>query len=172
MTVPLGSRSLCLFWDYQGVPANSPTAARLFFNSVLDTDNSVFDATVTDPEGTFWACFDNPSGWLPGMYEVEWWVNDEFVFSEQVFVGDNIELIEVSVINDSPLDLCQVRFAPAGANSFGLDDLGRVLRPGETGSIILPLGRYVVSVLDCNGSVRFEDRNGTDLFNEIPLTIT
>lgn len=171
LTVPLGTPSMCLFWEYDGVDEGSSFDARWFAAGIYNEENSVLDGATPGSPGSFFACFDDPNGVPGGWYEVEWWIEDVLIFSEQMFVGDGIPNIDVVVLNEAPVDVCGVFFAPNGASTYGLDELGRVLPAGESGSIRLPLGTYAVVAIDCEGNVRFEDAVGTELFDGITLTI-
>lgn len=153
--IPSGAKQLCGFWDYEGMADGMTWGNIWFVDGELDEEASVLDDTWVGGEiGTsWWVCIgDGESGLSDGLYELELFVEDEYMGSNTVFVGGDHPPIELDIGNDSSTPICYVFFSPSGAQGWGFDRLGieEGIDIGDTRTFDLPAGTYDLAVDDCD----------------------
>ena len=169
--VPDGATQLCLTWDYQGFDPGAGYVLEWWINGELApeaTDSGINQGAVA---GTFFGCLTNPTGVASGIIEVDWSVENRPVFSHGIFVGGGRVPVTVGLQNNTGSPICGAHWMPLGSRSNGITRNTAPIAPGQFFSIPLATGVYTTRVLDCNGNVIFDERNGTEFADNITLTL-
>ncbi len=169
--VPAGVPEVCLIWSYEDFATDAPFEVVWAIDGVVEPAAGATGTNQADTAGQFFACITNGAGAAPGVYEMSWLVDGQVIFSHSIVVGD-IDGVLVTVSNEAETDLCLVQFSPASALSFGLNRLSVALAPGETFEFVLAIGPYDSRAFDCDGILRFEDLEGSELLADSILTIS
>lgn len=154
-TAVAGSRKLCLFVDWAGVPDGATWDGIWFVNGTPVSQYSMVGRSWTfGPEGAnFWVCaIDKKQGLSAGLYELGFFVSGQLVFAEGIEVTEKPAAVHSTMWrNQTGAELCSLAINPKGSGPVGLNELA----PGETidadgsATIDLPDGDYLVEARDC-----------------------
>jgi serine protease Do len=170
--VQAGVPQLCLSWNFEAVPPGAPVEIVWFIDGIPEPDAGFVGANEGQETGGFFSCITNDAGLAGGVYEVGWFVDDEPVFADGIYVGGNRTPITLSVLNETDTALCVVQFAPSGTITFGLNRIAAPIPPGGTFDVVLASGRYDGRVIDCDGALLIEDTEGADIDTDSTLTVS
>ncbi len=145
---------VCLTWVYENVPRGAA------FDLVWSIDGATGPGDIAsgtnqgETNGEFFGCYGNGSAPLPqGRLEARWDIDGDPVFSEAIYVGPNRDVLPLTLRNTTDEPLCVIAATPAGARSFGTNDLFDVLDPGQSVTLDVARGAHDVAVIDCLGQV-------------------
>ena len=158
--VPAGVPQLCLSWSYEAVPPGAPVEIVWIIDGEPDPAAGFVGVNEGEATGAFFSCITNDGGLAGGVYEVGWFVDDEPVFADGIYVGGNRDAITLRVANETDTALCVVQFAPSGTVTFGLNRIAAPVPPGATFDIALASGRYDARVIDCDGAPAHRGHRG------------
>jgi S1-C subfamily serine protease len=158
---PSGSVQICGFWEYSGME-DGMTWDAIWYADGEQQDESSFigEAWVGGESGSWWVCIvDEENALADGLYELIISVEAEPVGSEAVFVGDDRELVNLTIENTADVEVCGVWASPVGAQNWGFEDLGpeTTIPPGQSATIEVATGLYDISADDCEGNVVQEE---------------
>lgn len=163
--LPAGSPQLCAFWDYEGMIDGMRWSAYWFVNGELDEGGSYVDETwVGSAEGNWWVCVTSQGSLEDGLYELVLDVEGETLLTDSIFVGGNRSAVDLTLVNDSQLEVCFVQVAPHQAQNWGQDRLQseETLAPGGRRVFTFASGEYDMRLSDCDGKTLLEEY-GIDL---------
>ena len=173
--IPSNPTRVCGFWDYEGMEDGMTWDALWYLDGELSEDGSVFaDTWVGGEVGNWWVCvLDEEFGLPDGLYELVLQIEGDPAGSDAVHVGDDRQLIELDIVNESPGDLCGVWASPAGAQNWGFEDLGPtvVIPPGDFWPLFIASGTYDLLMYDCSGNTLVEEY-GVDILEDSTYTVT
>ncbi|MFN3216992.1 MAG: trypsin-like peptidase domain-containing protein [Acidimicrobiales bacterium] len=170
--VQAGVPQLCLSWDFEAVPPGAPVEIVWLIDGTPEPDAGFVGVNEGQETGGFFSCITNDAGLAGGIYEVGWFVDDEPVFADGIYVGGNRTPITLTVLNATDTALCVVQFAPSGTITFGLNRIAAPIPPGGTFDVVLASGRYDGRVIDCDGALLIEDTEGADIDTDSTLTVS
>ncbi len=170
--VGAGVPQLCLSWNYEAVPPGAPLEVVWFIDGIEEPAAGFVGVNEGEATGGFFSCITNDAGLAGGIYEVGWFVDDEPVFADGIYVGGNRDPITVTVANQTDTPLCVVQFAPSGTITFGLNRIDAPVPPGGSVDLALASGRYDGRVIDCDGALLVEDTEGAVLDDDVTLTVS
>ncbi len=158
-TAQAGINDLCLFFDWSGIPDGTRWDGAWFLNGEPEPDLGVPRETwVLGENGrNFWICATekNEAGLPAGVYEVGFFLEGEVLFAEGIVLTEEpVEVVPVIWSNDTGVELCGLAVNPVSdSGQVGMNELGAEdsILPGESQTIDLPLGRYVVEAYNCDG---------------------
>ncbi len=154
--IPSNPSRVCGFWDYEGMQDGMTWDALWYLDGELSEDASVIaDTWVGGEAGNWWVCvLDEEFGLPDGLYELVLQIEGDFAGSDAVHVGDDRQLIELDVVNESLVDLCAVWASPTGAQNWGFEDLGPtvIIPPGDFWPLFIASGTYDLLMYDCSGN--------------------
>lgn len=162
---PVGTTSICAFWDYEGMAPGMRWSAEWSVDGVQNPDVSFLDETWSlDRDGSFWVCADDEDGFAAGVYDVAMIVEDEFMTGGFVIVSDDLATSTVTIRNDSTDTLCYVYASPATATVWGPERIGGL-------DVVDPGGEVSFDLVGADYDLLGQDCDGADLFTE-PLDVT
>ena len=172
LVVPSAIPQLCFTWSYSDLPTGTPFEVVWLVDGIEQPDFGAVGTNQGDEQGAFFACISNDvDGLADGAYEVVWFADGERVFTHGTYVGGDRTQITIEVINRTGVELCVIQFSPDVAFTYGLNLIGEAVPPDFFQEIFLPSGRWNARVIDCDGAIRFEDPEGTDLLEDMTLTV-
>lgn len=154
-TAVAGSRKLCLFVDWAGVPDGATWDGIWFVNGTPVSQYSMVGRTWTfGPEGSnFWVCaIDKTQGLAAGLYEIGFYVSGQLVFAEGIQVTEEPATVHSTMWrNQTGAELCSLAINPKGSGPVGLNELapGEKIEAEGSATIDLPDGDYLVEARDC-----------------------
>jgi hypothetical protein len=77
----------------------------------------------------------------------------------------------IEVQNDHDLAICVVQFNPNGTSTWGLNEIGEPLEPGESITVTVAVGPIDARIVDCSGDTRIEDASGFVVDEDILLGV-
>ena len=174
--IPSGAKQVCGFWDYEGMVDGMTWGNIWFVDGELDEEASFLDDTWVGGEigANWWVCIGGGESALSdGLYELELFVEDEYMGSNTVFVGGDHPPIELDIENDSSTPICYVFLSPSGAQGWGFDRLGieEGIDIGDTRTFDLPAGTYDLAVDDCDEQILAEEYE-LDITEDSVYTVT
>ena len=152
-TLPSGSTSVCAFWDYEGMLDGVSWEALWFVDGEVDEAGSITDDIWVGGEtGNWWVCDLDDTGLIDGLYEVVLSVEGDFQASNSIYVGGDHPLVDFTVDNQSPDQVCFVLLSPSEAQNWGPDELGEdeYIEPGAARAFTVPASTYDLSLRDCD----------------------
>jgi S1-C subfamily serine protease len=170
--VQAGVPQLCLSWSYEAVPPGAPVEIVWFIDGVEEPAAGFVGVNEGGATGGFFSCITNDAGLARGVYEVGWFVDDEPVFADGIYVGGNRSPVTLTVTNQTDTALCVVQFAPSGTITFGLNRIAAPIPPGASFDVVLASGRYDGRVIDCDGALLIEDTEGAPIDADSTLTVS
>lgn len=172
---PSNTTYVCGFWDYEGMQDGMSWDALWYVNGDLNEGASVIaDTWVGGEAGNWWVCIlDEEFGLPDGLYELVLQIEGSPTGSDAVHVGDDRQLIEFDIVNDSSVEICGVWASPAGAQNWGFEDLGPTVTvlPGESWPLFIATGTYDLLMYDCNGETLIEEYE-VDILEDSSYTVT
>ena len=160
LALPGGSTELCAFWDYEGMIDSMRWSAYWFVDGVLDEGGSYLDEEWDGSDaGNWWVCVLDEGGLSGGMYELVIEVEGENMLADSIFVGGDHTVVDLTLVNESTLEICYIQIAPNQAENWGQDRLGveDTLRPGAEQVFRFASGTYDMLLSDCDGDSLLEE---------------
>jgi hypothetical protein len=171
---PSDSTRVCGFWDYEGMQDGMTWDALWYLDGELSEDGSVIaDTWVGGESGNWWVCVIDEFGLPDGLYELVLQIEGSAEGSDAIFVGDDRQLIELDIVNESTIEICGVWASPAGAQNWGFEDLGATVTipPGELWPLFLATATYDLLMYDCSANTIVEEY-GLDILEDGTYTVT
>jgi S1-C subfamily serine protease len=160
--LPSGSQKVCGFWDYDGMEEGMGWDAIWYVDGVQNENGSILEDTwVGGSSGNWWVCIvDEEFGLTDGLYELVLQVEGEPQGSEAIYVGDDHEIVQFELDNQSSVDICAAWVSPSEASNWGFEDLGAdvTLPAGDTVTLEVATGTYDILLQDCDFEDLLEDR--------------
>jgi len=173
--IPSNSTRVCGFWNYEGMRDGMTWDALWYVDGELSEDGSVLaDTWVGGDAGNWWVCvLDEEFGLADGLYELVLQVEGSPEGSDAIHVGDDRQLVEFDVVNESTGDICGVWASPVGAQNWGFEDLGPtvIIPPGDFWPLFIASGTYDLLMYDCNSDTLVEEY-GVDILEDSSYTVT
>jgi serine protease Do len=157
--LPSNSTQLCAFWDYEGMVDGMSWSAYWFADGKLDEGGSYVDDTWAGADaGNWWVCVTGEGSLGDGLYELVLEVEGESMLTDAIFVGGDHTVVDLTVKNESGVEVCYVQIAPHQAENWGQDRLGteETLKPGDQRTFSFASGEYDMLLSDCNGNALLE----------------
>ena len=152
-TLPSGSTSVCVFWDYEGMLDGVSWEALWFVDGEVDEAGSFADDIWVGGEtGNWWVCDLHDAGLADGLYEIVLSVEGDFQASNAIYVGGDHPLVDLTVDNQSLDRVCFALLSPSEAQNWGQDELGEneYIEPGASHTFAVPASIYDLNLLDCD----------------------
>jgi S1-C subfamily serine protease len=158
-TAQSGVEQLCIFFDWSGIPQGTRWDSAWFIDGVPKQNTQQqrepwnYDEAGTD----LWFCVEEEGdvGLPAGIYEFGFFLETDVLFAEGIVLTDQpVEVVPVTWSNDTGVELCGLAVNPlSDSGQVGMNELdqGETIPPGESRTIDLPLGRYVVEAYSCEG---------------------
>ncbi len=159
-TLPGNSSQLCAFWDYEGMVDGMSWSAYWFVDGELDEDASYVDETwAGSSAGNWWVCVTSEGSLGDGLYELVLEVQGESMLTNSIFVGGDHAVADLTLKNESGVEVCYVNIAPHQAENWGQDRLGmeETLKPGGGRTFSFASGEYDMLLSDCEGEPLLEE---------------
>jgi serine protease Do len=173
--LPSNSTELCAFWDYEGMVDGMTWSAYWFVDGEIDENASYVDETWAGSDaGNWWVCVVPTEGYLgDGLYELALEVEGESMLTDSIFVGGDHTVVELTVNNESSVEVCFVQIAPHEAENWGQDRLGteETLKPGGQRAFTFASGEYDMLLSDCDGNALLE-KYSIDLTRDQAVSFT
>lgn len=172
--IPSNPTRVCGFWDYEGMQDGMTWDALWYLDGELSEDASVIaDTWVGGETGTWWVCvLDEEFGLPNGLYELVLQIEGSPTGSDAVHVGDDRQLIELEIVNESAVDICGVWASPSSAQNWGFEDLGPtvIIPPGDLWPLFIASGTYDLLMYDCASNTLVEEYD-VDILEDSTYTV-
>jgi Trypsin-like peptidase domain len=166
---PAGPTEPCAFWDYEGVQDGMSWSAYWFVDGVVDQGASYVDETWAGSDaGNWWVCVTSQDSLGDGLYELALEVEGETLLSDSIYVGGTHTVVNLTISNESGIEVCYVQIAPHQAGNWGQDRMGNeeTLKLGDQRTFKFASGEYDMSLSDWNGNVLLE-KHALDLTQDL-----
>ncbi len=172
---PSNAERVCGFWDFEGMQDGMTWDALWYVDGELNEGGSIIaDTWVGGEDGNWWVCIlDEESGLPDGLYELVLQIEGSPTGSDAVYVGDDRQLVEFDIVNESSVEICGVWASPADAQNWGFEDLGPtvIVPPGDFWPLFIASGTYDLLMYDCSGVTLLEEY-GIDILTDSTYTVT
>jgi len=157
--VPTGSyfpdetSEICMSWTANNFPVDAPWTIGWTLDGVAQPAVGE-SGTITGGVEPFWACVSGLGGGVltPGLWEMTWNVGDELRLVDSVFVAGGRAPVDLTLINGTDTEICQLQATPFGARFWGRDVLDLLtIEPEESFDYTLAAGQYDIRASDCEG---------------------
>jgi hypothetical protein len=159
--LPSGAEQVCGFWDFEGMADGMNWDAIWFVNGEQNDEGSIIgDTWIGGESGNWWVCiFDEDLGLDDGLYELIIQVEGDTRGSDAISVGDDHEVVQFDLDNQSSNDICAAWVSPSGAQNWGFEDLGAdvFLDAGTIVPLQLATGTYDILMKDCDANDVLEE---------------
>jgi S1-C subfamily serine protease len=158
--LPSNSTELCAFWDYEGMVDGMSWSAYWFVDGKLDEGGSYVDDTWAGSDaGNWWVCVTSEGSLGDGLYELVLEVEGESMLTDSIFVGGDHTVVDLTVKNESRVEVCYVQIAAHQAENWGQDRLGteETLKPGDQRTFTFASSVYDMLLSDCDGNALLEE---------------
>ena len=160
-SLPAGATDACAFWNYSGIVDGASWEALWFVDGEVSADGSLIDQTwLGGSEGSWWVCFfDEEFGLGDGLYELTLSVEGELITTESLYVGGSHPIVDITINNDSPGDICYVQISPSEAINWGPDELGAddIIVPQGSFTFSIPAATIDLRILNCEEDILAEE---------------
>jgi S1-C subfamily serine protease len=172
--LPAGSTELCAFWDYEGMQDGMSWSAYWFADGEIDQGASYVDETWAGSDaGNWWVCVTSQDSLPDGLYELALEVEGETLLTDSIYVGGTHTVVNLTVSNESSVEVCASDVSPSQAGNWGQDRLGPdgTLPAGASQMFSFASGQYDLLLTDCEGNTLREEY-GLDLTQDLTYRFT
>lgn len=173
-TAEAGISDLCIFFDWAGIPSGTRWDGAWFLDGKpqpnLDVRQGVWDLGESGTD--FWLCAseENEVGLPAGVYEVGFFLEGEVLFAEGIVLTEEpVDVVPVTWTNNTGVELCGLAVNPlSDSGQVGMNELdpGESIPVGESRTMNLPLGNYVVEAYNCDGEAVADNYSGLPVEEE------
>jgi serine protease Do len=172
--LPVGATELCAFWDYEGMTDGMSWSAYWFVDGEIDEGASYVDETWAGSDaGNWWVCVTSQDSLGDGLYELVLEVEGEYMLGDAIYVGGNHAVVDLTVRNESSVEVCAILVSLSQASNWGQDRLGleETLPAGRSRTFSFADGSYDLRLSDCDGNPLLEEY-GLDLTQDLTYPFT
>lgn len=160
VTAAAGAPELCLFVDWEGIPAGATWDGAWYIDNEIQVDRALFTGQIWEEAENgqnFWLCIeaDGGEGLPAGVYEIAMYLDRQVAFVESIEVTSvPVDTVTTTWKNRTGQELCGLAVNPAAiSRQVGINELpeGRTILPDGEWLTELPIGSFVVEAYDCDG---------------------
>lgn len=157
---------ICLYFNWSGIPDGTDWSILWYLDGEQNKEFSYSNREWSwgSVGRNFWACFSSEEKLETGVYEVGFFLRDKLIFAEGIEITEAPrEIFETDWVNDTGVEVCEFAFNPLGpSRQVGLNELvrGETIPVGEAHRFLIPSGKIVVEVRDCEGNILASDYEG------------